>query len=100
RRDDRVSSPVVHTGAGALRPVLSRLSGRAAPLRQAGDGDGKLRGVAARVFAIHQRCGRFGRPAAEHLAPDAATGSTYHADPEMADEEGPGSVGGTVREGS
>jgi HSP90 family molecular chaperone len=25
----------------------------------------------------------------EHLAPDAATGSTHHADSEMADEEGP-----------
>src|SRR5262249_17507669 len=37
--------------------------------------------------------------AAEHLAPDAATGSAHYADPEMADEEGIGCAGGTLREG-
>jgi hypothetical protein len=59
----------------------------AAPLRQADDGNGELRRVVAQLFAFHQRRGRFGRSAAEHLAPDVATGSTRHAYPEMAVEK-------------
>src|SRR5262249_35904372 len=99
RGKDRVSGLVVYSRPGSLRSVLSRLSRRAAPVCQTSNGDGELRGPFTPILAVHQGRGRFGRPAAEHLAPDAATGSAHHTDPEMADEEGSGFVGRTVREG-
>ena len=75
RRQEGIHQPAVRAGARAVRPVASRGRARPQAVRAARLHHGRRRAVPAAVPALREGRGRFGRPAAEHLARDAAAGS-------------------------
>ncbi len=77
RRQEGIHQPAVRAGARAVRSVASRSRARPQALRASRLHHGRRRAVPAAVPALRQRRGRFRRPAAEHLARNAAAGSGH-----------------------
>ena len=80
RRQEGIHQPAVRAGARAVRPVASRSGARPEAVRAARVHHGRRRAVPAAVPALREGRGRFGRPAAEYFARDAAAGSGHRHD--------------------